>query len=610
MCYYHCIKGFFMLFGKYINRYYLKYAALFILGIVALVAVDIIQLYIPEFLGRVVELIKDDITVNKQEIINIGLKVLLVAAGLFFGRFLWRIALFSASTKIEANLRHEMFLKAEALPREFYHETKVGSVMSWFTNDLETIEEFFSWGTIMIVDAMFLSVITAIKMFNLNVPLTIICFIPLVLVVIWGALTEKFMMKRWDERQSAYDKLYDFAQENFTGIRVIKAFVKETKEIHAFAKVARKNAEVNISFARLSVIFDVFIEIIVAVIFAIAMGVGGYFAWSFLHGTSVILFGITIELEAHEIVEFIGYLDILIWPMIALGQIVSMRSRSKASLKRITAFLDTEINVKSPENAIKLDQIKGSISYRNFSFNYPNYDAISLKDINLDIKAGESIGIVGKIGCGKSTLVNVLLMLYNVKPNTLYIDGIDVTTLDIASLRKQIAYVPQDNFLFSDSIENNINFGLENGTLENAIEGAKFAGVDDDIQGFSEGYQTISGERGVTLSGGQKQRISIARAYVKDSPILILDDSVSAVDTKTEETILHNISEERQNKSKTTLVVASRISTVSHLDKIVVLNDGHLEAFDTHANLLKNSPTYQKMVKLQELEKEVEGGKK
>ena len=597
-----------MLFGKYINRYYLKYAVWFILGIAALVVVDWIQLYIPEFLGKVVDLIEDDIIANKQEIINIGLKVLLVSAGLFVGRFLWRITLFRASFKIEANLRHQMFLKAEALPRQFYHETKIGSVMSWFTNDLETIEEFLSWGTIMIIDSLFLSVVTTIKMLQLNVPLTIVCFIPFILVVIWGALLESFMMKRWNDRQSAYDKLYDFAQENFTGIRVIKAFVKETKEIHAFAKVAKKNADINVSVGRLSVLFDTFIEIIIALIFAIATGVGGYYVWSFTHGQTASLFGQSIELSKSQIIQLIGYLDILIWPMMALGQIVSMRSRSKASLKRISAFLDTEIVVKSPENAIKVDHLEGNISYRNFSFHYPNYDRSSLSNITLDIKAGESIGIVGKIGCGKSTLVNLLLMFYNLEPNTLFVDGMDITTLDIESLRNQIAYVPQDNFLFSDSIENNINFGLKNGTAEKAVEGAKFAGIDEDVKGFTRGYQTVSGERGVTLSGGQKQRISIARAFVKDAPILILDDSVSAVDTKTEETILKNISHERHNR--TTLVVASRISTVSQLDRIIVLNEGHLEAFDTHENLLKISPTYQKMVKLQKLEEEVEGGKK
>ena len=587
-----------MLLGKYINKYYKKYALLFIIGILALIVVDWIQLYIPEFLGKAVTIL-DTPGSDKNEIVKLGLLVLLVAGGMFLGRFLWRITLFSAAFKIESDIRHEMFLKAEALTRQFYHETKVGSIMSWFTNDLETISEYFSWGTIMLIDSVFLSAITIFKMVRLNLKMSLICFIPFILVIIWGALTERFMMKRWDERQSAYDKLYDFAQENFTGIRVIKAFVKETKEIHAFAKVARKNADVNVSFARLSVIFDVFIEIIIALIFTFAMAFGGH----------VVLMVTDAErrmVEAGNLAEFIGYLDILIWPMIALGQIVSMRSRSKASLKRITAYLDTEINVKSPENAIKVENIKGDISYRNFSFHYPNYDATSLKNINLDIKAGQSIGVVGKIGCGKTTLVNVLLMLYNLEPGTLFIDDIDITTLDIESLRNQIAYVPQDNFLFSDSIVNNINFGLEDGTLEIAKEGAKFANIDEDIEGFTNGYETISGERGVTLSGGQKQRISIARAYVKDAPILILDDSVSAVDTKTEEMILHNIADAR--KDKTTIVVASRISTIAHLNKIVVLNDGRVEAFDTHENLLKTSPTYQKMVKLQELEKEVEGG--
>ena len=594
-----------MLFGKYVNKYYLRYAIFFIIGIAALIAVDWIQLFIPEYLGQVVGILQDN--GDTKLIVNLGLKVLIVAGGMFLGRFLWRITLFNAAFRIESNMRHEMFLKAEALPRQFYHETKVGSVMSWFTNDLETISEYFSWGTIMMVDSIFLSIITIIKMVRLDWAMSLICFIPLTFIIVWGALCEKYFMKKWEERQSAYDKLYDFAQESFTGIRVIKAFVKETKEIHAFAKVARKNADVNISFARLSVIFDVFIEVIIALIFTCVLIFGGWFAWAMLNAQPVEIFGTEIELTAEKLVTFIGYLDILIWPMIALGQIVPMRSRSKASLKRVSAFLDTPIVVKSPENAVRFDHLNGKIEYRNFSFHYPNYDASSLKNITLTIEPGETVGVVGKIGCGKSTLVNVLAMIYNLEPGTLFIDDIDITTMDITDLRNQIAYVPQDNFLFSDSIEKNINFGVSDGSLELAMEGAKFAGVDEDVKGFTKGYQTVSGERGVTLSGGQKQRISIARAYVKNAPILIMDDSVSAVDTKTEETILHNIMNGRRDR--TTLVVASRVSTVSHLDKIIVLNDGYLEAFDTPANLLKISPTYQKMVKLQELEKEVEGGK-
>ena len=599
-----------MLFGKYVNKYYLKYAILFIIGIAALLAVNWIQLYIPEFLGEVVKILKQDGPLTdegKNRIMTLGIYVLIVAGGMFLGRFIWRITLFNASFRIESEMRHEMFLKAEALPRQFYTATKVGSIMSWFTNDLETISEYFSWGTIMMVDAIFLGVITTIKMVRLDLWMTLICFAPLLLLVVWGFLAEKFFVKKWEERQKAYDELYDFAQENFTGIRVIKAFVKETQEIHAFAKVARKNADKNISFARLSVVFDVFIEVIISLIFAFVLAFGGWFVWSFVKGEAIPIFGHEIKLTPDKLIEFVGYLDILIWPMIALGQIVPMRSRSKASLKRVSAFLDSEVAVKSPKDAIKLTDVKGDIEYRNFSFTYPNEKNPWLRDINISIKAGERIGIVGKIGCGKTTLVNVLLMIYNVAPGTLFIDGHDIMTLDIDSVRDQIAYVPQDNFLFSDTIENNINFGIKDGTLEEAVEGAKFAGVDEDVKGFTAGYSTVSGERGVTLSGGQKQRISIARAFVKNAPILVMDDSVSAVDTKTEETILHNIMTERKNK--TTLVVASRISTVQHLDKIIVLDDGKLEAFDTPHNLLSISPTYQRMVKLQELEKEVEGGK-
>ena len=594
-----------MLFGKYINHYYIKYAPLFIIGIISLIAVDFVQLFIPEYLGEVVDILQTNGDTAKIGVL--ALKVLIVAAIMFIGRFIWRVTLINAGFKIEADLRHEMFLKAEALPREYYHDNKVGSIMSWFTNDLETISECMQWGTIMVFDALFLSAITLLKMWFLDHAMTLICFIPIALIVAWGAITEKFMAMKWDQRQKAYDTLYDFAQENFTGIRVIKAFVKETKEIHAFAKVARKNADVNVSFARISVIFDVFIEIIIVLVISITMLFGGWFAYSFIHNEPIILFGGAINITAAKLTTFIGYIDILIWPMIAMGQIVSMHSRSRASLRRVSAFLSTPIRVKSPENAIKLDHIEGNISYRNFNFKYPNYEAINLKNINLEIKAGERIGIVGKIGGGKTTLVNLLLMLYNVEPGTLFIDGHDIMSLDIQSLREQIAYVPQDNFLFSDSIEHNINFGIEGGTEETARLGAVFAGIDEDVKGFKTGYQTVSGERGVTLSGGQKQRISIARAYVKDAPILIMDDSVSAVDTKTEETILRNISAER--KGKTTLVVASRVSTVQHLDKIIVLSDGEVEAFDTPKNLLKISPTYQKMVTLQELEKEVEGGK-
>jgi ATP-binding cassette subfamily B protein len=437
--------------------------------------------------------------------------------------------------------------------------------------------------------------------------MSLLIFIPVILIVVWGALVEKIMANLWDERQKAYDSLYDFSQENFTGIRVIKAFVKEHQEIRAFAKTARKNKDTNIKFVRLSVLFDVFISIILTTITGCILGFGGWFAYASISGNPISIFGKEIFIDGDTLITFYGYFQELIWPMMALGQIVSMKSRAKASLARITNFLDAEEDIKNPPNPIYLDEIKGNVTFNNLNFAFPNKDYDALKNISFNIKAGETIGIVGKIGCGKSTLVNLLLRMYNVSNNSVFIDGVDIMDMDLTQLRENIAYVPQDNFLFSTKIKDNISFANEAADIDEIMDAAKFAVVHDNIVDFENGYDTISGERGVTLSGGQKQRISIARAYLKNAPIMILDDSVSAVDIKTEETILDNIKKYR--KDKTTILIASRVSTVSSLDKILVLNNGEVEAFDSHENLLKSSKTYARMVYLQELEKEVEGGK-
>ncbi len=594
-----------MLFGKYINKYYLKYSWLFLIGIVGLVAVDVFQLFIPEYLGKLVDMF-DGSAIDKAALKEIILGVIVVALVMFFGRIMWRLSIFNASQRIEADLRHNMFLKAERLSQRYYHENKVGTVMAWFTTDLETIEEFFGWGSVMLVDAMFLSVLALYKMFALDWVLSCILLLPLILIVVWGMLVEKFMALKWEQRQTEFDKLYDFSQESFTGIRVIKAFVKETQQLHAFAKIAKRNKDANIELVKVSVIFDAIIQIIISAIMALILGLGGYFVYKYSVGAPVVIFGHTVDMSAGGLITFVGYFDTLVWPMIALGQVVSMRSRSKASLKRVTNFLDQEEEIHSPENAYVLQDVKGDVTFNDFSFAYPNTDADVLKNITLDIKAGESVGVVGKIGSGKTTLVNTLLRLYNVEKGKVFIDGHDVMDCDIESVRNAIGYVPQDNFLFSDKVKNNIAFSCETLDMDKVYEAAKFADVHSNIQDFTEGYDTVSGERGVTLSGGQKQRISIARAYIKDAPIMILDDSVSAVDVKTEETILANI--QNQRKGKTTIVIASRVSTVSHLDKILVLNGGEVEAFDTPQRLEEISPTYNKMVYLQKLEREVEGG--
>jgi len=598
-----------MLWNKYLTKYYRRYAWLYIIGILTLIGVDLIQVFIPAQIGYIVDTLNlgSLSAENKRYILTCCYWILAIAIGMFVGRIVWRFTIFMASQKIEAAIRHEMFLKGERLSISYYHNNSVGTVMAWFTSDLETIEEFLGWGTIMLIDAIFLSFFALIFMFISCWQLTLIGLIPMVLIIFWGAIVEKMVGVKWTQRQKAFDELYDYSQESFTGIRVIKAFVKENQQLLAFSKVAKKNRDINISFGKLYMAFDVILELIIMVILTLILCFGGWFVYLSVTGETLQLFGSIVALKTTgQFVEFIGYFDILIWPLIALGQVVSMRSRAKASFKRITNFLEQPEDIQNPQNAYVLQDVKGEVAFKDFSFAYPHEDKLSLDDINIDIKAGEKIGIVGKIGCGKSTIMNILLRLYNVKEGTVFIDGHDVMTCDISSVRNAIAYVPQDNFLFSDTITHNISFSDINMDDLLVSEAAKFADVDDDIQNFEDKYETVSGERGVTLSGGQKQRISIARAFAKNAPIMILDDSVSAVDVKTEEKILHHITEQRTGK--TTIVVASRVSTVSHLDRILVLNEGKIEAFDTHANLMKISPFYQRMVHLQELEKEAEGG--
>lgn len=585
------------------KKYYKRYLILFIIGVIANVVVDYVQLYIPEFLGDMVDIVSLNTNVIFDDIKKIVYSLIIVAFTLFIGRIIMRFTILVASSKIDRDIRHDMFLKTERLSQRYFHENKVGSIMSSFTTDIEAIGDFTGWGTVMIIDALFLGVMALYKMIKLDMFLTMITLIPMLALIVWGNKVEKAMSDKWTERQKSFDKLFDFTQENFTGIRVIKAFVKEAQEFKAFSKVAKENSDVNIDFAMMSVRFDVCIELLIGAVVALLMGLGGTCVYYYVTGNPVVLFGHSIILTAGKLVTFIGYVDVLIWPMIAMGQILQMFSRFKSSSKRVFDYLDEEEEIHNVDNPISLDDCKGEISFNHFSFIYPDGSNESLKDISFKINPGELIGVVGKIGSGKTTLVNSLLRLYNIEKNQIFIDGVDIMDLDIKSLRDNIAYVPQDNFLFSSTVQENIAFSNKRMSIDKVKSAANFADVHENITNFKDGYNTMTGERGVTLSGGQKQRISIARAYAKDAPIMIMDDSVSAVDVKTEEAILSNIQEKRAGK--TTIIIASRISTVSKADRILVLKDGELEAFDSPENLLKISPTYQKMVYLQKLESEL-----
>ena len=585
------------------KKYYKRYLILFIIGVIANVVVDYVQLYIPEFLGDMVDIVSLNTNVIFDDIKKIVYSLIIVAFTLFIGRIIMRFTILVASSKIDRDIRHDMFLKTERLSQRYFHENKVGSIMSSFTTDIEAIGDFTGWGTVMIIDALFLGVMALYKMIKLDMFLTMITLIPMLALIVWGNKVEKAMSDKWTERQKSFDKLFDFTQENFTGIRVIKAFVKEAQEFKAFSKVAKENSDVNIDFAMMSVRFDVCIELLIGAVVALLMGLGGTCVYYYVTGNPVVLFGHSIILTAGKLVTFIGYVDVLIWPMIAMGQILQMFSRFKSSSKRVFDYLDEEEEIRNIDNPVSLDDCKGEISFNHFSFIYPDGSNESLKDISFKINPGELIGVVGKIGSGKTTLVNSLLRLYNIEKNQIFIDGVDIMDLDIKSVRDNIAYVPQDNFLFSSTVQENIAFSNKRMSIDKVKSAANFADVHENITNFKDGYNTMTGERGVTLSGGQKQRISIARAYAKDAPIMIMDDSVSAVDVKTEEAILSNIQNKRAGK--TTIIIASRISTVAKADRILVLKDGELEAFDSPENLLKVSPTYQKMVYLQKLESEL-----
>ena len=587
-----------MIFGKHINRYYLRYLHFLLLGLASLATVDYLQLIIPNLYQMVINglnqgwVLVDGVQVPFDMdflLDRICMPMLTVIAAMVMGRFLWRIMFLGTAFKVEESLRNRMFGNARHLSQNYYQVHKVGGLMSLFTNDLDTVSECFAWGIMMFFDALLLAGMSLTKMFRMNWLLTTLSLIPTALLLASATVVGRYMMKKWDIRQEAFSRLSDFSQESFSGIAVIKAFVKEAKELLAFRKLNTENEIANIEHTKAAVLLRVLVMMFVESVVCIILGYGGYLVWKGVF-------------NAGQLVEFIGYFTAVIWPVMAVSELIDMTSRGKASLKRIGALLDAEPDVVDAPGAKPLEQVRGEIEFRHLSFRYPDGEYDVLKDVSFRIEAGENVGLVGKTGCGKTTLVDLILRTYNVPDGTLFVDGRDVNTITIHSLREGCAYVPQDNYLFSDTITNNIAFAVDEFTHEQIAEAARLANVDASIRDFTNQYETLLGERGVMVSGGQKQRISIARALIKDAPILILDDSVSAVDTDTERTILSNLRQTR--KGKTTILIAHRISTIREMDKLLFLEDGRITAVGSHDALYASCPGYRKMVDLQKLEEE------
>lgn len=579
-----------MLFSKHFRGYYIKYIIPYVIGIGVLLFIDYIQLNIPEYIGQIIDTLRGD--QNMIEMRNLLVLIGYLALIITLGRFLWRYTIFGASRNIQFDLMNKMFKHATELPQSFYANEKVGGMMAYYTNDLEAIRMAYGPGILMLVDGVALGSFAVVKMLRLNTTMTLYAGIPLIVMFVFLSIVMRRFQKMFKIRQESFEDLSDFTQENYSGITVVKAFVRELKQSITFDYKSKDLYGKTIGFVKYQIAIQIIISVAINIIVLFIV----------VYGSFQVMREVP-TLTAGQLTEYMAYFFTLLWPTMALARFFAIQSQAKASAERINEYLDAEISVKDNED-VKSQTLFGEIEAKHLTFTYPDGDTPVLNDVSFKIKKGEMVGILGRTGSGKSSLVDLCLRTYNVNEGQLFIAGHDMMTLPIKDVRELMGYVPQDNFLFSETIKDNIAFAYEDADLELVTQAAKLSDVDDNIIEFKHQYETMLGERGVTVSGGQKQRLSIARAIAKDPEILILDDSVSAVDTKTEEAIISNLFKIRKNK--TTIVIAHRISTVKHMDKIILLDHGKLVGLGSHEELLKSSPLYQDMVRRQQLETMIE----
>ncbi len=575
--------------GRYIARHWWQY----LLGIAALYMVDQVNVYVPEFTGNIIDGLTDG-SLDMSGAMKIVWMIAGMGLAIALGRFCWRFFIFGAARSIEREMRGDMYGHLSRLSMRYFNQHKTGDLMAHFTNDLMSVRQLLGMTVITAFDATVMLVLVLMAMVqNVSPKLTIVAIIPLLVITVGDFFYGKVMHKRFKARQEAFSTLTDQVQETISGIRVIKAFVQERKELYAFAKTTEFTKGKNLHVVRLHALMMPVMDLIIGTSTLLTLLYGGYLA---IQG----------EITVGQFVAFNSYVGMLVWPMMAVGECITSISQGLASLGRIFGIFKEEPEIVDSEKTDHgITALKGEISLNHLDFAYPDMPEIPvLTDVSVTVRPGETLAILGRTGSGKSTVPSLLTRLYDVADGMLTIDGRDIKEIPLGVLRENIACVPQDNFLFSDTLQNNIAFGSADKTLSSVEHAAKMACIHDNIAEFPEQYQTVVGERGVTLSGGQKQRSSIARALMKDAPILILDDALSAVDTDTERKILDNLKTIRGGE-RTTIIVAHRISTIQDADHILVLEDGEVAEYGTHEELIAGGGLYKSLFEKQQLEKQL-----
>lgn len=577
--------------------YLIQYKWHYLAGIFILMLVDLANLYVPQFTGELIDGLAMG-AVGLDGVPPLLGKIFAAGAVMMLGRFGWRYCIFGAARGIEYRLRNDMFGHLETLSARYFNSHKTGDLMAHFTNDLQALRMAVGPAVVTAFDAIVMTIMVLFKMvFYVDLRLTLLAFVPLILVAVGCYYYGIEAKKRQTRRQRAFSELSDKVQESLAGVRVLKAFVQEEEDFKSFEEASKNSMKKNLSVVKLRAVFGPALDLVTGISLLITL----------LFGGRMVLAG---EVSIGKFVAFNSYIGMLVWPMIACGDCINSFSQAAAAFQRIACIFKEEPDIVDKSEGEDV-HIKGDITLKDLTFTYPDGENPVLKHVNLHVKAGEMLGVLGRTGSGKSSLADLLLRVYDCEEGALLVDGRPITEYPLAVLHRDMAYVPQESFLFSDTLEENIAFGLEERISEHPElhksiqEAARAACIHDNIMEFPDKYQTLVGERGVTLSGGQKQRSSIARALLMDASVLILDDSLSAVDTDTEEKILENLL--RQREGKTTIVVAHRISTLQKADHIAVLTEGELTEYGTHEELLALGGFYAHIYEKQQLEQELGG---